>query len=207
MIQTVFCKPQVLQGHCHFHPATEVTGNGVTAFPETSEATSKFFVCPFHSTSSSCMSRPASSWSMNPTVCPFWERATSKAGQGPAGGTIPTCLWKLNAIPQISDKILVFTVLRIKNRNKTCNDCKHWFLSTENCMCQETAARVHQLQWTHQQSSFLELLQNSVSDWFGRRPQTLISAITGEWGEQAQSLLLNNCLFAYHYHFHGTNIC
>lgn len=84
-----------------------------------------------------------------------------------------------------------------------CNDCKQWFLSMESWMCQEAAARVHQLQWTHSQSSFLELLQNSVSNWFARRPQTLISAVRKEWGEQAQSLLLNNCLFVYH----GLIIC
>lgn len=177
MIHTAFCKPKIFQGHCHFHPATEVTGNGATAFPETSEATSKFFVCPFHSSFQLLCGQPTihepHSVSLLGQGHHTATHGPSQAGQGPAGGIFPPCLWRLNAIsPRFSvhpHKISFFYCFEDqilprfkKNENKMCNDCKHWFLSTESCMCQETAARVHQLQRTRQQSSFLELLQNSV---------------------------------------------
>jgi len=64
---------------------------------------------------------------------------------------------------------------------QTRNDCKHCdFFLQENCIDQETATWVHQLQLAHQWKSFLELLQNLYSDWLAKRLQTLISAIRGE---------------------------
>lgn len=59
MTHTAFGKPKIVQGHCSFHPAVEVTDDGAKAIPEISETTSKICMRLCRSPSSSCTAGPA----------------------------------------------------------------------------------------------------------------------------------------------------
>lgn len=85
MIHAAFGKPKIVQGHCSFHPAAEVTDDGAKAIPETSEMTSK--ICQ----PSTLMVHEPHNVSLLGEGHHAVTRGPSKAGQELAVGLIATC--------------------------------------------------------------------------------------------------------------------
>lgn len=129
--------PKILQGHCHFQPASEVTGS----IPRDLRSDLQIF-CVSLSLHFQLLCGQPSIFTIHESLEGQGHHTATRAS---SMGNYPNCL-SINSTSQICfswwQNILyhrfegwVLPRFKIKIKNRMCNDCKQWFLSLENCMC------------------------------------------------------------------------